>query len=142
MKNKSPFSFINIGSSSLLVVFLALCLVTFAILSLSTAKNDYEFSARSAERTTAYYEACNEAERIAAAFSRTLSEAETDGSVTDAAVTEIAGDQAEFDQTSGTLSYEVPVSDRQKLSVVLKFNDPSEPEVRYSVSRWQIVPTE
>ena len=55
-KNKRKFGFVNIGTASLLVVFLTLCLVAFAMLSLSTAKNDYEFSKKLAERTTVYYE--------------------------------------------------------------------------------------
>ncbi|MGI6766248.1 MAG: hypothetical protein ACOX4R_03400 [Lentihominibacter sp.] len=40
----SPAPFTTIGVSSLLVVFIILCLVTFACLSLSTAKSDYEFA--------------------------------------------------------------------------------------------------
>lgn len=55
-RNKRKFGFVNIGTASLLVVFLTLCLVAFAMLSLSTAKNDYEFSKKLAERTTVYYE--------------------------------------------------------------------------------------
>lgn len=55
-KEKRKFGFVNMGTASLLVVFLTLCLVAFAMLSLSTAKNDYEFSKKLAERSTAYYE--------------------------------------------------------------------------------------
>ena len=55
-KETKKFGFVNIGTASLLVAFLTLCLVAFAMLSLSTAKSDYEFSKKLAERTTAYYE--------------------------------------------------------------------------------------
>lgn len=55
-KEKRKIGFVNIGTASLLVVFLTLCLVAFAMLSLSTAKSDYAFSQKQAERTTAYYE--------------------------------------------------------------------------------------
>lgn len=45
MKNdNSQSSFVNIGSSSLLIIFLILSLVTFALLSLSGARSDYSFS--------------------------------------------------------------------------------------------------
>lgn len=37
---KAPAPFFNIGASSLLVIFLILCLVTFAILTLTSAKSD------------------------------------------------------------------------------------------------------
>lgn len=40
VKDKQQPFFVNIGSSSLLVIFLVLCLATFAILSLSSAKSE------------------------------------------------------------------------------------------------------
>lgn len=64
MKDKQQSYFVNIGSSSLLVIFLILCLVTFAILSLSSAKSDYTFSERLAEHKKTYYEASAKAEDI------------------------------------------------------------------------------
>ena len=64
MKDKQQSYFVNIGSSSLLVIFLILCLVTFAIISLSSAKSDYTFSERLAEHKRAYYEASARAEDI------------------------------------------------------------------------------
>ena len=63
-REKSQTSFVNIGSASLLVIFLILCLVTFAILSLSSAKSDYSFSERLAAHKTVYYEASSKAEEI------------------------------------------------------------------------------
>lgn len=61
--SSSPAPFTTIGVSSLLVVFIVLCLVTFACLSLSTAKSDYEFAKKNAAHKTAYYKACNQAEQ-------------------------------------------------------------------------------
>ncbi len=63
-KEKRKFGFVNIGTASLLVVFLTLCLVAFAMLSLSTAKSDYEFSRKLADRTTAYYEELSASEHL------------------------------------------------------------------------------
>ena len=50
----------TIGISSLLVVFIILCLVTFACLSLSTARSDYDFAKKNADHKTA----CSEAEKL------------------------------------------------------------------------------
>ncbi len=61
-KEKQQSYFVNIGSSSLLVIFLILCLVTFAILSLSSAKSDHSFSQRLAQHRRVYYEASAKAE--------------------------------------------------------------------------------
>ena len=74
MKDKQQSYFVNIGSSSLLVIFLILCLVTFAILSLSSAKSDYTFSERLAEHKKAYYEASARAEDIVAEIDSILYE--------------------------------------------------------------------
>lgn len=59
---KSPGTFFNIGASSLLVIFLILCLVTFAILTLTSAKSDADFAEKLAHHKTNYYAACNTAE--------------------------------------------------------------------------------
>ena len=57
-KTFSGISFSNgIGSSSLLVTFIILCLVSFATLSIVSANADYKLSGKVLERTTAYYEA-------------------------------------------------------------------------------------
>lgn len=63
-KDKEQSSFVNIGSSSLLIIFLILCLAVFAVLSLSSAKSDYSLSERLAEHKTQYYEAASQAEII------------------------------------------------------------------------------
>lgn len=49
----------NIGSASILLVFVILCLVSFAVLSIVSANADSRLSTRVLERTTAYYDACN-----------------------------------------------------------------------------------
>jgi len=53
---KTPAPMTNIGIASLLVIFLVLCLVVFAALSLSTATNDYKQSLKQAQHVTEYYE--------------------------------------------------------------------------------------
>ena len=59
---KAPAPFFNIGASSLLVIFLILCLVTFAILTLTSAKSDADFAEKLAHHKMNYYAACNTAE--------------------------------------------------------------------------------
>lgn len=48
---------INIGTSSILVTFVLLALVTFAALSYMSAKSDYTLSKEAANRTASYYDA-------------------------------------------------------------------------------------
>ena len=57
MKKTNKSSFINIGFSSIVMVFIMICLVTFATLSVLTARSDYRLSQKLADKTTAYYKA-------------------------------------------------------------------------------------
>ena len=53
---------INIGTSSILVTFVLLALVSFAALSYLCAKSDYNLSLEAAQRTASYYDANRMAE--------------------------------------------------------------------------------
>ena len=100
---------VNIGTSLLIVVFLVLCLVTFATIAFSGAWKTWNEEQTNAERRTAYYEACNNAEdEIAAA----LAEGKT-----------------------GNLEFEVPVDDTRTLQVGIEADE----EGNYTVTKWQIV---
>ena len=46
---------INIGLTSLILIFIILCLATFSLLSLSSARGDQSLAARSARAVTEYY---------------------------------------------------------------------------------------
>ncbi len=63
-KTKQQSSFMNMGTSLLLVIFLVLTLVTFAVLSLSSAKSDYNLSAKLAKHKTEYYDVSAKAEAV------------------------------------------------------------------------------
>ncbi len=55
MKKKKRSFGISIGSSSILVVFVVLCLTTFATLSLVSANADYRLSRKTADAAASYY---------------------------------------------------------------------------------------
>ena len=48
---------ITIGSPSLILIFILICLVTFGMLSLSTAKSEWNLAERNAGAVTEYYRA-------------------------------------------------------------------------------------
>lgn len=62
MQNKHKPPITNIGSVSLIMIFIVLCMVTFAILSLSASTSDYKFTEKLATHTTDYYNASSQAE--------------------------------------------------------------------------------
>lgn len=64
MKRRRSKSFFNIGITSVILIFVILCLLTFSVLSLVSARADLRLSQKSAQRTTAYYESYNSAVEI------------------------------------------------------------------------------
>ena len=61
-QKKKPI--IGIGTTSIVLIFVMLCMLTFSVLSLATAQADLRLSRKSAERTTAYYDAEHRANDI------------------------------------------------------------------------------
>lgn len=71
MKGKKRYG-LNIGTSSILIIIVILCLVCFSGLSITSANADYRLSKRLADRTTAYYDACNQAQSSLCMISEAL----------------------------------------------------------------------
>lgn len=140
--NKKESPIINFGSSLLLAVFLILCLVTFAVLALSSAANDYEFSRKLALRKTAYYEANNQAEELLKEIDCLLSEG-CDWKQTASLSTDTISITAEIDDNNiPVISYSVPLDNAQALSVCLELSLSGKTESsNYQIRRWQIVST-
>ena len=134
MKHKKPsFSFIHMGAPSLLMIFLVLCLFTFALLSLSSAKNNRTLSQQSADRIQAYYLASSLAEQTLDQIDTILSDTykncgaeSADASVYQKEITEqlkncsvdgVSELTVNFSKKEGTLTFQVPVNENQQLSV-------------------------
>jgi len=104
-----------LGGSSLLVVFAVLCLVVFALLSLSTVQAERRTSNAARDAAAAYYSADLEAERI---FARLRSGEEIPGTL----------------REDGTYSYGCTISENQMLIVEL-----AKDESAWRILRWQSV---
>lgn len=147
---KAPAPFFNIGASSLLVIFLILCLVTFAILTLTSAKSDADFAEKLAHHKTNYYAACNTAENTLDEIDAVLADA-WQLSDTAAVFTEIETQltalnsreqlqlSMDFTQSEPTVSYAVAIDDKQNLCVTLTLAAaPAKGEAYYRISQWQV----
>lgn len=111
MKKKSSRIHINsFGLSTLVVVFFSLCLVVFAVLSFTTAKNDFNHSMTAADHRTEYYEACNISEEIIARLC-TKGDAGLDSWL------ESRNLKTEIRHNGSSYHWSVPVGDRQSLDV-------------------------
>jgi hypothetical protein len=101
----------NVGSASLVMVFTVLCLTIFAVLSVVTARNEWNLAKKSADAVTAYYAADSRAAEILAAVRADYDGAFRGPDGAAAAVETIDGREC--------LSYRVPVDARQELCVLL-----------------------
>ena len=137
------------GISLLLLIFLALCLITFSLLSLSGAVADENLSQKAADRTTSYYAASNRANDILAETDRHLTEilkqAETYPDPSAAYLQlceELPVDIPSYTFRDNILSFSVPVTDDQVIEVGLMLTYPKDhDDTLYKISSWKIVNT-
>lgn len=106
-----------VGGSSLLVIFAVLCLVVFALISLSTVQAEGRLSAASSNAVTGYYHADAQAEAILARL--------RGGEIPDCVMAD-----GEY------YRYQCPVSDTQALQVTVALNGSD-----YQILQWQLVST-
>lgn len=106
-----------LGGSSLLVIFSVLCLVCFALLSMSTVRASEQLSLSSEKAVTAYYQADARAEELLARLRC--------GEVPDGVAV-----------SGNTYSYACPISPTQQLSVVVALADG-----QYQILEWQATST-
>lgn len=135
----------NIGTSSILVTFVLLCLVTFATLTYLSAKSDYKLSEQTADRIASYYDANRVAEiymaNIEAQLSRLCNNCESKEEYFER-IPDVFKDNdlivVEYSKENTEISYSVPVTESQNLCVVLKAYYPDENDgMMFTVERWQ-----
>lgn len=144
----------NIGSSSLLIVFLVLCLTTFSVLSLSGVQSDYSFTKRFAQHKATYYEASSKAEVILDEIDYMLAKAyhgQKDSSADTGSENDIYTVLSDgliindipiscTDSDEGMLiSYQIPSGTKQALNVCLRINDTSTHDTYYDIVSWQLI---
>ncbi len=123
---------INIGSSSILLIFVILCLVAFATLSIVSANADTKLSRKVAERTHAYYQVHNQATADVTQLDKDLAQA----------FSSCANEAAYYEQAGYSKSYTYPISDLQNLSVKVNILYPKQSgDPFYEIAAWQIITT-
>lgn len=120
-----------IGVSSLLVIFIVLCLTTFAALSLTSANADLKMARRAAQTVSDYYAADSAAVELLARLDEAVEAAPGRPVLSGVA----------FEREGGALvaSYGVPISDGQELRVTVRY--PGARGARREILQWQSVST-
>ena len=126
MKQETRFG-AHIGTSSLLLIFLTLSLVSFGSLSLAGAMADERLSVKLQEHTLEYYTACHEGEAFVARTDRALSEL-------------YAADPASFSEQAASvpLSVTIPINSTQQLIVAVAPADPAEDGRYCRITSWKV----
>ena len=152
---QQKFSVTNIGSVTLMMIFIVLCMVTFAALSLSSASYDWRSAKKSADHTTAYYQTSNQAETILSDIDQMLTDCRSasNGNALRSSDPSYYYQQVKFScekWKEPVLSYQVPISDSQVLQVVLSLLNPYETQATaestdsdsfYRITAWQVLST-
>lgn len=151
MKKKS-FPVTNIGTISLMMVFIILCMVTLAALSLSSAAANSHYGQKISEHTQEYYAASNEAEEILADIDSALAKAYKKTQYSGEYYLEAAKQlpdsvEAMFENGRLVITYQVPINDTQALEVslsvlTLQQLDSEANSTFYRIRSWQKVETE
>lgn len=148
---KKKYPAVNIGSASMLVIFIILCLVTFSLLSVTSSNNDKTYAENIARRTLDYYTASNEAEAQLAQLDKLLAKAyelhgntylEQGAAVFDAEAMENLAYPVDI-SFFPVLSFHVPMNDTQALAVSLQLQLPTNNEGKlYKVTSWKEISTD
>lgn len=148
--NKKNRTGLNIGSSSVLLIFILLALVTFAVLSIVNANADYRLSKTYEDRTTAYYEAANAAEEKLAQIDTRLIEcreaATNENAYIEQCQQQLSADSELTLRTDDKglllLSFAASIDDSQDLNVELVISFPEKAgDTCYQISQWKVVNT-
>ena len=154
--DKIYFPITNIGSVTLMMIFIVVCMVSFAALSLSTAGANYRAAKKSAKHVTNYYKASNDAEEKLAGLSQLLSESYTDSKDSDSYYKDLEeklqakeGFSSRSQRTDGgilsgiSVSYDCSISKKQALHVEILCTYPqdSAKEALYQITCWQTIST-
>lgn len=128
----------GIGASSMLTIFVALCVSTLALLALSGARGDAALTARAVDMTSGYYEASDQAQRVLA---------QIDGAVRDAAskspnpqefediMANLSVEGVSLVYDEGILSFDLDAGGGRKLSVAVK---PEQTDGRCRLTRYRL----
>ncbi len=138
MKGSKQEYRVGIGASTMLTIFVVLCVATLALLALSGARGDAALTGRTVEMTADYYGASHEAQRVLArldaAVAKAAASAPDDGAF-QAQIAGIALDGVSLAYDGGTLSFELDAGGGRILSVAVR---PSMTGERCPVIRYQL----
>lgn len=129
----------NIGSSSLILIFIVMCLVTFGMLSLTSSKSDLSLAMRNADAVTEYYRADSEGEAFYEMVSGKVKAACSDAAGSEARLARLKEALGAY-YRDGVVVTEVAMARAQALHIELEPDLTGEGSVK--VAKWKVIQTE
>lgn len=140
MANQEVKSSMNIGSSSLILIFIVLCLATFGLLSLSSAKSDWNLAEKNARSVKNYYEADRKGEEFVNEMDHTLKQIFEGNPGEGELMAQVREELAEYyREDTGFLTAEVPMAYDQALHIELSVTE--DKNTRYQIESWKVINT-
>ncbi len=125
---------LHVGASSILLIFVTLCLVSFAVLSIVSANADSKLTGKVTERTSEYYAACNTAQQALATMDEVLQETYKNSPSREEYYNSLGA--------SENYSFDVTINNSQSLRVTVDALYPEEDgEPFYRITSWQVIST-
>jgi hypothetical protein len=118
------------------MILLILCLVIFAMLSLTTVTRDNGFTTTLAEHTTAYYDAVSQAQEQVAQLDALFMQTPAVSYYSSIQQALPAGVESAYEDDVLILSFQIPIGQAQSLAVSLRVNGPDEVP-RYDIISWR-----
>lgn len=139
MANEEIKSKTSIGISSLILIFIILCLATFGLLALSSAKGDLALARRNAEAVGEYYKADGLGEEFLKMTDQTLDavflDSQQDVEVYKAALTEKLGDY--YQEETGMIVTDISMDRGQALHIELVLT--CSENQKYQIQNWKVI---
>ena len=129
---------VGIGASTMLTIFVVLCVTTLALLALSGARGDAALTGRAVEMTTDYYRASDQAQRILARLDAAVKEAAAsaaDSGAFQALLADLSLDGVSLVYEAGIVTFDVDAGGGRALTVAVR---PSMTGQRCPVVRYQL----
>lgn len=140
VKDKKRLSPYSIGSCSILLIFITICLTTFAALSLVSANSDYKMSIKTAENTAEYYLADSKAQVALANLHKIVNNNLQEEDFLSSCFREISHDKlfmADKVNSKIYITYNIPVNDRQYLQAVVIITEENPKQL--SIESWKVI---
>lgn len=125
---------VNIGTTSLILIFIVLCLSTFGLLSLSNAKGDWNLADKNARAVRMYYEADGQGERFVQMVDRALQETGMQGLTGQDRREALAQKLEGYYQADGTVQTDVGMDFGQALHIELELKE----DGGYRIRSWNV----